>query len=198
MKRQTSWSSIILWVFYLALLAVLLPHTAWAFARFEPPSSGWLGISWGQVTAWAAAFAFEAAIAALTHRLAQRIEITPNYTGGRVLLRRLSYQYLNAYAGGLLVALGVSALANFAHAVEYGQDFAIFSSYQVPPLLYSVTFGGILPLVSLLFARILGDTTDAEDQPDPKLIRAKQVIGELEAGLEMAEQRFAAAGDLFA
>jgi hypothetical protein len=212
MRRQTSWSSVILWVIYLALLAVLLPHTAWAFARFEPPSSGWLGISWGQVTAWAAAFAFEAAIAALTHRLAERIEATPNYTGARVLLRRLSYQYLNAYAAGLLVALGVSALANFAHAVEYGQEFAIFRSYEVPPLLYSVTFGGILPLVSLLFARILGDTTDAEVEPNPELIKAKQVIGELEAGLERAEEqvanaearavaaerRFAAAGDLFA
>jgi hypothetical protein len=212
MRRQTSWSSVILWMIYLALLAVLLPHTAWAFARFEPPSSGWLSIPWGQVTAWAAAFAFEAAIAALTHRLAQRIEATPNYTGDRVLLRRLSYQYLNAHAGGLLVALGVSALANFAHAVEYGQEFAIFDHNKVPPLLYSVTFGGILPLVSLLFARILGDTTDVEDQPNPELIKAKQVIGQLEAGLERAEerianaevravaaeQRFAVAGDLFA
>jgi hypothetical protein len=78
MKRQNSWSSIVLWVIYLALLAVLLPHTAWAFARFEPANPGWLGVPWGQVTAWAAAFAFEAAIAALTHRLAQRIEATPN------------------------------------------------------------------------------------------------------------------------
>jgi hypothetical protein len=212
MNRQTGWSSIILWIIYLALLAALLPHTAWAFARFEPPSSGWLGISWGQVTAWAAAFAFEAAIAALTHRLAQRIEATPNYTGDRVLLHRLSYQYLNAYAGGLLVVLSVSALANFAHAVEYGQEFAIFRSYEVPPLLYSVTFGGILPLVSLLFARILGDAADAQSQPDPELTKAKQIIGELDAGLEMAkersanaearavaaEQRFTAAGDLFA
>lgn len=44
---------------------VLLPHTAWAFARFESPSAGWLGISWGVVTAWAAAFAFEASFAVL-------------------------------------------------------------------------------------------------------------------------------------
>jgi hypothetical protein len=64
---------------------------------------GWLRIQWGMVTAWAAAFAFEAAIAALTHKLAKHIESTPRYTAGRVWLRRISYQYLNAYAAGDLV-----------------------------------------------------------------------------------------------
>ena len=212
MNRLSNWSNTLLWVIYLALLAVLLPHTAWAFSRFEPQTAGWLGVPWGIVTAWAAAFAFEAAIAALTHKLARRIEATPRYTAGRVPLRRLSYQYLNAYAAGLFVALAVSALANFAHAVEYSRDFAIFGRYSVPPLLYSLTFGAILPLVSLLFARILGDTTATEATANPELTRAKQTIKELQADLDAAEerltdaesralaaeQRFAAAGDLFA
>ena len=84
------------------------------------------------------------------------------------MLRRISYQCLNAYAAGLFVALGVSALASFAHAVECGREFAIFGRYSIPPFLYSVTFGGILPLVSLLFARIQGDTpaTEAETTPE--------------------------------
>jgi hypothetical protein len=138
--------------------------------------------------------------------------MTPRYTAGRVWLRRFVYQYINAYAVGLLVALGVSALANFAHAVEYGRDFAIFGRYSIPPLLYSVTFGGILPLVSLLFARILGDAAETESAPNPELIRAKQTITELQAeltGAEVrvadaearaiaAEERFATAGDLIA
>jgi hypothetical protein len=85
-----------LWVIYVALLAVLLPQTAWAFARFESPSTGWLGVSWGIVTASAAAFAFEAAIAALTHKLAGHIGTTPRSTAGCGWLRRLSCQYLNA------------------------------------------------------------------------------------------------------
>ena len=135
MKRQRNWSSILLWIIYLALLAVLLPHTAWAFSRFEPTGLGWLGVPWGMVTAWAAAFAFEAAIAALTHKLAKHIESTPRYTAGRVWLRRISYQYLNAFSAGLLVAVGVSVLANFGHAVEYGRHFAIYGSYRIPPLL---------------------------------------------------------------
>ena len=123
MKRQQNWSNTLLWAIYLALLVVLPPHTAWAFGRFEPPDVGWLGIRWGMVTAWAAAFAFEAAIAALTHKLAKHIESTPRYSAGRVWLRRITYQYLNAFSAGLLVAVGVSVLANFGHAVEFGQDF---------------------------------------------------------------------------
>ncbi len=67
MKPQHNWSNILLWAIYLALLVVLLPHTAWAFGRSESPATGCLNIQWGVVTAGAAAFAFEAAIAALTH-----------------------------------------------------------------------------------------------------------------------------------
>ena len=106
----------------------------------------------------------------------------------------------------------MSALANFAHAVEYSRDFAIFGNYSVPPLLYSLTFGAILPLVSLLFARILGDNEGTEAASNPELTRAKQTIKELRAELDVAEtrltdaetravaaeQRFAAAGDFFA
>ena len=106
--------------------------------------------------------------------------------------------------------MGVSILANFGHAVEYGRDFAIFDRYNVPPLLYSLAFGGILPLVSLMFARILANTAEAE--VNPELTKAKQTIKELwselkaakdhlanaEARANAAEQRFAAAGDLVA
>ncbi len=189
---------------------MLLPHTAWAFGRFESPAKGWLNVPWGMVTAWAAAFAFEAAIAALTHKLAKHIETTPRYTAGRVWLRRISHQYLNAYAAGLLVAVGVSVLANFGHAVEYGQVCAIYGRYNVPALLYSLAFGGILPLVSLMFARILANTVDDEAGANPELTKAKQTVKELRAELLSAEgqlvdskaraiaaeQRFAAAGDL--
>ncbi len=78
-------------------------------------------------------------------------------------------------------------LANFGHAVEYGQEFAtpaqgrycVFGRYNVPPLLYSLAFGGILPLVSLMFARILANTAEAEAQANPELARAKRTIGEL-------------------
>ena len=109
MKRQRNWSNLLLWTIYLALLAVLLPHTARPFGLFEPPEKGWLNVPWGMVTAWAAAVAFVAAIAALTQRLARHIETTPRFTAGRVWLRRMSHQYLSASPAVFLVAVGVSA-----------------------------------------------------------------------------------------
>ena len=57
MKASAHWSSRMLWIIYLALLAVFLPHTTWAFARFESPAAGWLGVSCCVITAWAEAFA---------------------------------------------------------------------------------------------------------------------------------------------
>lgn len=197
-----NWASRILWTVYLALLAVLLPHTAWAFSRFEPPTR------WGTVTAWAAAFAFEAAIAALTHKLAKHIE---SVRGSKSRFKR---RYLNAYSAGLLVAVVVSALANLAHSVEFGQPLVIFAVWGVPFGLYSVAFGGILPLTSLIFARVLSnvmDTESTEVAPNPELERAKTTVADLRRELKetearakdaelranQAEQRFGAAGDLF-
>jgi len=153
MKRQQNWSNILLRTIYLALLAVLLPHTAWAFGRFESPEKGWLDVSWGMVAAWAAA------IAALAHKLAKHIETTLRFTAGRVWLRRRSHQYLNAYAAGLLVAVGVSVLANFGHAVEFGRDFAtpaqgrycVFGRYNVPP---PALFAGIRRYLAACFAHV--------------------------------------------
>ena len=203
----------ILWVVYLALLGVLLPHTAWTFSKFEPAGD------WNRAVAWLAAFAFEAAIAALTHKLARHIETTPRYTSGLVWLRKLSYRYLNAYSLGLLVAIGVSMAANLAHAVEFGQSLLIFSSSPVLAGLYSVAFGAILPLVSLLFARVLSNVAETEQEANPELIKANETIKDLrqkvrQASVDIqrleeqvkqterraneAELRFGAAGDLFA
>ena len=69
-----------------------------------------------------------------------------------------------------------------------------------------------MPLVSLMFARILANTAEVEAQANPELTKAKQTIKELrselqaaeghlansEARANAAEQRFAAAGDLVA
>jgi len=189
---MNNWTSRLLWTIYIALLAVLLPHTAWAFGQFEPPGWQWLG--------WVAAIAFEGAIAALTWRLKQRIEEVPNRGRWQV---RFSRRYCNVYAVGLLVAIGVSSLANWSHAVEYGFHFAAFTAYHMPPLLYSLTFGAILPVCSLLFAHILADTTAADQEENEELKAANVTIRELRqevrvvsARADLAEQRFRAIGDL--
>ena len=196
---------------YLALLATLLPHTAWAFSRFEPDN--WFG----QIVSVLAAVSFEAAIFALTTRLAKRMEDKPKKLTGWALRR---YHYLNAYSIGLAVSIGVSVLANLAHSVEFGQDLVIFAQFGIPFWVYALAFGGVLPLVSALFAKVLSaeiPEKETEEAPNPALEEAKATIAqlrknikEIEAGrtaaelaraaAEMeksaAEARFGAVGDL--
>jgi hypothetical protein len=176
--RAQPWDRWLLWAVYLALLGVLLPHTAWAFGQFEPARWIWLG--------WIAAIAFEGAIAAFTWRLKEQIESSPRRKSA---LRRWRERYLNVYAAGLLVAVAISAAANWAHAVEFGQDFAVFGVYSVPPLVYAVGFGAILPFCSLLFARILADVQDSEQEQD----ESQAVIRQLRTSLHQAERRAIAA-----
>jgi len=176
--RSRNWSNIVLWSIYLALLGVLLPHTAWAFAQFEPVQWTWLG--------WIAAIAFEGAIAAFTWKLKQNIERTPRHKSHWLRFRR---RYLNIYSLGLLVAIGVSSLANWAHSVEFGQTFAVFGTYSIHPLAYTIAFGAILPACSLLFARILADIQDNEAEVNTDLLEARQTIRELRTELTTTRQQ---------
>lgn len=165
MKSATTY---ILWFVYICLLLVLLPHTAWAFESMEAPGT--------RVTHWVAAIAFEAAIAVLTHKLAKHIETKAKVKG---TLRRFAEWYLNSYSFGLVMATFVSALANLAHAVEFARPLVIFTEWGIPEGVYSVAFGAVLPLASLVFARVLSNVTETEDGPNPDLETAKQTIAAL-------------------
>jgi hypothetical protein len=196
---MTNWGNKLLWAVYISLLAVVLPHTAWAFRKFEP-----LG-TLGTATAWTAAFAFEAAIAALTDRLARHVGTTPRYTAGYVRLRTFSYRYLNPYGAGLVAAVAISALANTAHVVEFGQPLVIVGESSLAAGVYAVAFGAILPVISLLFARVLSVSAETEGGRDEELEQAKKserearrMLGGVRRELEEANARFGAAGDLFA
>jgi len=98
MKAKTSTTTYILWIVFIGLLLVLLPHTAWLFRQFEAPYSG-DGIDWGWITAGAGAFAFEAAIAVLTHKLAKHFEDAPKrfHLGPKYISDwpKFKYRYLN-------------------------------------------------------------------------------------------------------
>ena len=185
--KSRDWSTVLLWAVYLALLGVLLPHTAWAFGQFEP--DGWIGLG------WIAAIAFEGAIAAFTWRFKERIEATPGYRSGNVSWRKFKYRYLHVYSLGLLVAIGVSSLANWAHSVEYSQAFTVFERYRIPPLLYTIAFGAILPMCSLLFARILADVQDSEQDVDSESAAVKQDNTQLRRELRETERRLQRAED---
>ena len=182
--HSKNWSTALLWAIYLALLGVLLPHTAWAFGQFEPDGTAGLG--------WIAALAFEGAIAAFTWRLKELIENSPNHKDA---WKRFRKRYLNIYALGLLVAIGVSSLANWAHSVEYGQAFTVFDKYRIPPLLYTVAFGAILPACSLLFARILADVQDNEAEVNIEIVELKRANTELRRELKATERQLIRAED---
>lgn len=178
-------TNLIVWFIYISLLAVLLPHTAWVFAKFEPEEGVYL--------AWALAFAFELSLAIFTHKLAKHIEGLPNYKGD---WKRFKGRYLNAYGGGLFIAWSVSTLANLAHSVEFGQRLEIFEEWGIPFSVYAVAFGGILPLMSFLFARVLSNASDTEHGRDIELEESNKQVRALSKELRTSEQRYEAIGDV--
>ncbi len=199
----------ILWAVYVTFLGVLLPHTAWAFRQFEPVSSPSIfGImTWADLLSYMVAFAFEASIAVLTHKLSKLIEATPR----RVKWwERIRFRYINGIAFGLFVATLVSGMANLAHAVQFGAYMKIFTEWGISQGFYSFAFGGILPLVSLTFANVLSNVTESEEAPNPEITLLNDQIKSVRSQLRESEQarksaeekaataenRFGAAGDL--
>jgi len=214
-----SWTTAILWIVYLFLLVVLLPHTAWAFRAFEPNQS-WViygNFTSADLVSYVGALAFEAAIAVLTHKLSTHIKQTEKAARKLGEAARFWLRYGNAYFLGLLISTVVSSLANLAHAIEFGSRLKIFAEWNIPSEIYSVAFGAILPFVSLLFARVLSEVNESEGEEDPDLLAAKEQLSELRKSLKLsegskaqaeakqreaeeraitAEARFGAAGDL--
>jgi len=199
----------ILWAVYVTFLGVLLPHTAWAFRQFEPViSPSILGlITWADLLSYMVAFAFEASIAVLTHKLSKLIDETPR----RVKWwERIRFRYVNGIAFGLFVATIVSGMANLAHAVQFGAYMKIFTEWGISQGVYSFAFGGILSLVSLTFANVLSNVTESEEAPNPELTAVNEQVRNLRAQLKeseqgrraaeqratIAEERFGAMGDL--
>lgn len=199
----------ILWGIYLALLVVLLPHTAWAFDKFEPGAADRIDIIGSKATliAWMAAGAFEASVAVLTHKLSKHIEQEKKKG---TWWEKLSYRYLNAYSFGLVGALVLSSMANLAHAVEYGSEMVLFTKWNIPFGVYAVAFGAALPVISLTFARVLSNVVETETEEDPAFVELKNRYGELRRRLTeterelatektermKADNRYAALGDL--
>jgi len=169
--NKTNWTNKILWLVYIGLLAVLLPHTAWMFLQFEPVGD------FSTYVAWAAAFTFEAAIAVLTHKLAQHIDKTPRYSVGRVWLKRLGYRYANAYAFSLITAVAVSTIANVSHAMQYATE-----GFGTP--WHVAAFGGVLPFASLMFARVLSSASDEVQEVDVKAQKMRKDLQEVRKNLQ--------------
>lgn len=175
------------WLVFIALLISMLKHTAWAFDKFEQlGDQGWGGLSpW----AWLQAFAFEMSIAVFVHKLAERINHTPNYTAGRVGLRTFSFRYINPFSAGLVVSLCVSALAQFAHAAEFERPLKVFADYQISPIIYLIAFGAVLPLASLVFAAALSNVNESEQESNGAELKLKRELSKVKRDLRIAEDQ---------
>jgi multisubunit Na+/H+ antiporter MnhC subunit len=205
MTEKKSVTTYVLWAVFLSLLAVLLPHTAWAFRKFEPSGEdaftlfeiGTLTITNSDLVSYVAAFAFEAAIAVLVHKLSEHITNTPRSIKSKkdnwTPLRIAFYHYVNPISFALMIVTIVSALANLAHAVEYGQTLRIMEQWGISLKVYTFAFGAILPVLSLTFARVLSDVTEDEAEESPELTKAKQSEIDLRRQLRESELRLKAA-----
>lgn len=223
--NKTSLTTYGVWAVFIALLAALLPHTAWAFRQYEPIDSQILigSFTWANLISYVLAFAFEAAIAVLTHKLAKHFEVTKEVkkqiknadgTFSKVTDEWLTFKarYVNSFMFGLIITTCVSGMANLAHAVQFGQALTIFTRLGINPNLYSFAFGGVLPLVSLTFANVLSNVTEDEAAPNPEMEEAKKTIlsirqqlrdtesklRDAEARVKAAEEKTRAAEDRFA
>lgn len=195
MQNKTSFTTYGLWAVFIALLAALLPHTAWAFRQYEPMESPvFIGsFTWADLISYVLAFAFEAAIAVLTHKLAKHFETMPKkikaLDGWHGEWERFSYRYMNGFMFGLIITTCVSGMANLAHAVQFGQTLTIFARLGIDANIYSFAFGGVLPLVSLTFANVLSNVVEDEEAPNPLLVKANDELKEVRKQLRETELR---------
>jgi uncharacterized membrane protein len=204
---KTSWTTRILWAIFIFILLVLIPHTAWAFRQLEPGASTPVfrgTFTWADLVSYIAAIAIEAAIAALVYKLSEHIKKTKqvkrtqkNQDGSHTQTvdagATWRKRYINVFSLALIVVTTVSALANLAHAVQFGQKLAIFTKWGVPEWIYSVALGGILPFVSLIFAWVLSEVSDDEAGVNPELEAARATIRSLNQRLKETEGQVKAA-----
>lgn len=179
------------WAVYIAFLLVLWPQAAWTIGQFQDTTTIWslFGVS-ASPLAWSLAGVVEATIAIVTHRLnVHWLEMPRRYKADDMGKKRFSYRWLNVYALALMVAMAISAVANFTHVVEFtNNEMRVFEKYPQAVSLYQVTFGLALPGVSFVFARVLSTMQESEQEEDPVFARAKAELKEANSTIRTLEQ----------
>lgn len=154
----------LLFISYMFLLGVLLPHTAWMFSLFEASETTGLG--------WAAAIAFEITIAVLTYYLALRIAAVSLADDEEKFGTRLKHELFNIPGLLLLGSVMISVVANWTHASEFANGLELFEQSVIIRIAYSFLFGAILPVCSFAYAYVLsqvysksidGELSNSED-----------------------------------
>jgi hypothetical protein len=219
MKRITNTN--LFWIVYVAFLAVLWPQAAWTIGQFQDAA----GMQWSvfgvsaSPLAWALSGVFEATIGIVTHRLNEHWQEMPKrFKADDMRKKRIAYRWGNAYAVALVMAMVVSAVANYTHVVQFtNATLAVFDGAEWAIRLYQVLFGLALPGISFVFARVLSTMQDAEQEDDPAFAKAKadlaeakttirekdaairqanEAVRDAERRLNESEQRYRAVGDV--
>lgn len=214
-------STTLFWAVYVGFLFVLWPQAAWTIDQFQDATNGkWMlmGVS-ASPLAWALSGAIEATIGIVTHRLNQYwLDMPKLYKSADKRMKRFVYRWLNVYAVALVVAMLVSAIANYTHVVEFtNSSLRVFEGNQDVIKVYQIVFGLALPGVSFVFARVLSSMQESEQEEDPAFVKAKKDLQEANATirekdlairqandavrqtehkLEESEQRYRAVGDV--
>ena len=214
-------STTLFWAVYVGFLFVLWPQAAWTIDQFQDATNGkWMlmGVS-ASPLAWALSGAIEATIGIVTHRLNQYwLDMPKLYKSADKRMKRFVYRWLNVYAVALVVAMLVSAIANYTHVVEFtNSSLRVFEGNQDVIKVYQIVFGLALPGVSFVFARVLSSMQESEQEEDPAFVKAKADLKEANATirekdlairqandavrltehkLEESEQRYRAVGDV--
>jgi hypothetical protein len=179
------------WIVYIAFLFVLWPQTAWTIGQFQDVTDQWslLGVA-ASPLAWALAGAVEATIAIVTHRLNEYWQDMPTrYKAADMWRKRITYRWLNVYAVALIVAMSVSAIANYTHVVQFtNATLLVFAGNEWAIRLYQLVFGLALPGVSFVFARVLSTMSESEQDEDPLFAKAKADLKEANASVRKLEQ----------
>ena len=170
------------WVVYIGFLLMLWPQEAWTIGQSQDQNAGtWtmLGVT-ASPLAWLLAGALGATIGIVTHKLNEHWKEMPSrYKAKDMEKQRFAYRWLNVYVLGLFATILLSAIANFMHVVEFtNPGLQVFAIWPWAKWIYQVLFGLALPLVSMVFARVLSTMRADEQEEDPALTKAKTELAD--------------------
>ncbi len=180
------------WAVYIAFLFVLWPQAAWTIGQFQDEqATQWtiLGVT-ASPLAWLLSGVFEAMIAIVTHKLNEHWKEMPHrYKADDMRKKRFAYQWLNVFALALIVAMVISAVANYTHVVQFtNASLRVFDGAPWAVWLYQVLFGLALPGVSFVFARVLSTIRLSEQEDDPAFAKAKSDLKEANATIRQLRE----------
>jgi len=175
-------STTLFWVVYVAFLFVLWPQAAWTINQMQDATSkqvAMMGVA-ASPLAWALSGVVEATIAIVTHRLNEHWRVMPpRYKAADMGKKRFAYRWLNTYAIALIIAMLISAVANYTHVVQFtNATLKVFDGNPNAIRAYQVLFGLALPGVSFVFARVLSTMQESEQDDDPAFAKAKADLKE--------------------